>query len=316
MKIIILGYNGLIGHSILKNLNKYNSLDIICVGRNIQNKPYTNSRVRYFKWNFITFKKSDLLFLQKADIIINCVGKNDNNTFELEYINIVFVKKLLQHINNLQSKVRFIHMSSVAVYGGAKKYFGQSKLINENSKTNINDLYSKSKLKSDLLIQNKVKKNINKNFSFTILRISNVFGEKKNSNLFRFFLTSLKFSFWIKSFNDIKFNFVNAKDVAQAVTLSIFNLNVSKNKIFIVSDDCKQKSLYDAYQKLYKKKITNIKIPFNFIRFLIYFLPIPKKMLNFFLIISSRISYSNTRIKKELNYIPRFSMLKKIKTFK
>jgi nucleoside-diphosphate-sugar epimerase len=316
MRIIILGYNGLIGRSILENLNKYDSLDLICVGRNIKDKPYTNSRVRYFKWTIINFKKTHLLFLQKADVIINCVGKNDDNTLELKYINIIFVKKLLRHINNLKSKVRFIHMSSVAVYGGAKKYFGQSKLINENSNTKVNDLYSKSKLKSDLLIQNKVKKNLKKNFSYTILRISNVFGEKKKSNLFRFFLTSLKFSFWIKSFNDIRFNFVNVKDVAQAVILTIFKLNVSKNKIYIVSDDCKQKSLYDAYQKFHKKKIVRIQIPFNFIKFLIYFFPIPKKLFNLFLIISSRISYSNTRIKNELNYIPRFSMSKKIRTLK
>ena len=57
MKIIILGYSGLIGNSILKNLIKTTSHEIICVGRDIKNKPYKEKRVKYFKWDFISFKK-------------------------------------------------------------------------------------------------------------------------------------------------------------------------------------------------------------------------------------------------------------------
>ena len=312
MKIIILGYTGLIGLSILENLRKFSSVDLICVGRNIKKKPYKNTNVRYFRWDFVSFKKSDLFFLDKADIIINCVGKMDENVLQLEYSNITFVKKILKYINNLKFKVRFIHMSSVAVYSATKKYLGQRKLITENSKTQADDLYSKSKIKSDLLVQNKIKKN----FSYTILRISNVFGGKKKSNLFKFFLTSLKFGFWFKSFDDVEFNFVNVKDVAQATILIIFNPKVSKNKIYNVSDDCKQRLLYNYYQKLCHKKITIIKVSINIIKFLIYYFPIPKKLFNLFLIMSSRVSYSNIKIKKELNFIPRHSIIKKIKTFK
>ena len=38
MKIVILGYTGLIGNSILDQLSKNKSLDIICVGRKIKKK--------------------------------------------------------------------------------------------------------------------------------------------------------------------------------------------------------------------------------------------------------------------------------------
>ena len=64
--------------------------------------------------------------------------------------------------------------------------------------------------------------------------------EIKKTNLFRFLIFSLKFKFWIRSFDDVMFNFVNLKDVTQAVILIVNNLNKSKNKIYIVSDDCKQ----------------------------------------------------------------------------
>jgi nucleoside-diphosphate-sugar epimerase len=313
MKIIILGYSGLIGNSILEKLAKNTSLDLVCVGRNIKNRLITNSRIKYFSWDFVTFKKSNLLFLKKVDIIINCVGKIDNNTYDLKNINVTFIRKLLKYINSYQSKIRLIHLSSVAVYGQNKKNVGQYKVISENNAIKSTDLYSKSKIKGDLLIQNFIKKSLNKNFSYTILRISNVFGSKKKTNLIKFVIFSLKFRFWIKCYNDIIFNFINVKDVVQAIELTISRLKISKNKTYIVSDDCRQYQLYKNHQKFYKKKIKKVLIPISFIKFIIYLLPIPKKIMNFILLISNRVNYSNEKIKKELNFKPRFSIFQKIK---
>ena len=315
MRIIILGYTGLIGHSILENLANNSSFDLVCVGRNIRNKLYRGERIKYFKWDFITFKEKNLSFLKKANIIINCVGKTNNNKSNLENVNFIFIRNLLKHIKTYQSKVRLIHLSSVAVYGGAENYLNQSKIITENTTTKTNNLYSKSKLKGDMLIKNTIKRNLNKNLSFTILRISNVFGKKKNSNLYRFVMFTLKLGFWIKTSNEIMYNFIHVKDVSQVVNLIISKLKVSKNKIYIVSDDFKQYKLNDVYRKIYKKKIINILFPISVIRFLIYFLPVPKIILNFFLIISSKVTYSNKKIRKELNFNPKFSLLKN-KTYK
>ena len=313
MRIIILGYTGLIGSSILENLANNSSFNLVCVGRDIKNQLYRGERIKYFKWDFITFKEKNLSFLKKANIIINCVGKMNNNISNLENINFIFIKKLLKHIKTYQSKVRLIHLSSVAVYGGTKNYLNQSKIIVENTTTKTNNLYSKSKHKADMLIKNTIKRNLSKNLSFTILRISNVFGGKQNSNLYRFVMFTLKLGFWIKTSNEIMFNFVHVKDVSQAVNLIISKLKVSRNKTYIVSDDFKQYELYDVYQNLYKKKIINILFPISVIKFLIYFLPMPKIILNFFLIISSKVTYSNKKIRKELNFNPKFSLLKKIK---
>ena len=310
MRIIILGYTGLIGSSILGNLANNPSLDLVCVGRNIKNKLYRGEKIKYFKWDFITFEEKKLPFLKKADIIINCVGKTDNDKNNLENVNFIFIKKLLKYIKTYQSKVRLIHLSSVAVYGGVENYLNQSKIITENTATKTNNLYSKSKLKGDILIKNTIKRNLGKNLSFTILRIANVFGKKKNSNLYRFVMFTLKLGLWIKTSNEIMYNFVHVKDVSQVINLVISKLKVSKNKTYIVSDDFKQYELYDIYRKLYKKKIINILFPISVIKFLIYLLPMPKIILNFFLIISSKVTYSNKKIRKELNFNPKFSLLK------
>ena len=312
MKIVILGYTGLIGKNILKILKKKTIFNLICVGRDIEYKPYASSRIEYIEWNFTSFNKSKLLFLKDVNIIINCVGKSEDNIYGLEYINTIFVKKLIKHIFKYESKIRLIHLSSVAVYG-AKRYFGYNKIISEDSPCNPDDVYSKTKLKGDLLIKNMFKKNLKKKFSYTILRISNVFGGEKKSNLFRFTIFSLKFGFWFKIFKDTKFNFVHIKDLAQVIVLIFSDLNTSKNKTYIVSDDCEQQKLYEVYRKLKKKKIMNIKFSFSFLKFLTNYVPLPKKLLNFILIISSRISYDNKKIKKELKYDPRHSIYKYIK---
>ena len=313
MRIVILGYTGLIGHSILENLANNSSFDLVCVGRNIKNKLYQRDRIKYFKWDFITFKEKNLSFLKKANIIINCVGKMNNNKSNLENINFIFIKKLLKHIKTCQYKVRLIHLGSVAVYGGAENYLNQSKIITENTTTKTNNLYSKSKLKGDMLIKNTIKRSLNKNLSFTILRISNVFGGEKNSNLYKFVIFTLKLGIWIKTSNDIMYNFIHVKDVSQVVNSIISKLKVSRNKTYIVSDDFKQYELYDVYQKFYKKKIMKLSFPVSVIKFLIYFLPMPKIILNLFLIISTKVTYSNKKIRKELNFNPKFSLLKKIK---
>ena len=54
----------------------------------------------------------------------------------------------------------------------------------------------KVKLESDLLISSFKQKNLNKNFSYTILRISNVFGGNKKQIHLNF--TIIKMRLWIK----------------------------------------------------------------------------------------------------------------------
>ena len=103
------------------------------------------------------------------------------------------------------------------------------------------------------------------------------------------------------------------KDISQAVTLLISKPKVSKNKTYIVSDDCKQFQVYENYQKFNKKKIIKIQISKNLIKFLINFIPFSKKIINFMLLISNRVSYSNKKIKKELNFKPKFSLHQKMK---
>ena len=310
MKIIIIGYSGLIGRTILESLSKKKSLQLVCVGRNNKFKPIRSSKIKYLKWDFKSFKKRNLYFLNKSDVLINCVGKMVINQKNLDKVNVIFVQKLLSYINTYRLRLRFIQLGSVSVYGASKYTLGSSNYISEKSLINTSDEYSRSKFKADSIIQNNIEKNHNKYFSYTILRISNVFGGKKKSNLFKYVNYTIKYKFWIRCSKKIVFNFINVKDVAQAVLLVVSKLQVSKNKIYILSDDCSQSSVYQNYQQLFNKKIRKINVPLSLVKFIFNYLPLPKKILNFLFIISTRISFSNKKIKRELIFKPRYSLTK------
>jgi nucleoside-diphosphate-sugar epimerase len=149
MNIILLGYNGLIGSHILESLDqqlaKSYNFKIICVGRKIRNKPFISRKIRYVKWNFLNFSKSKLSFLKKKNIIINCIGKNYSNSKKLKEINLIFIQKLVNYLQDNKISAHLIHLSSVSVYEVEKINSYTVKNITENSITNSKDYYSKRK---------------------------------------------------------------------------------------------------------------------------------------------------------------------------
>lgn len=314
MKIVLLGYNGLIGSHILKELVKHikknQHFNLICVGRDIKNQPFKNIKIKYIKWNFINFDRSKLYFLEKKNIIINCVGKNSSSLENLQKVNVIFIKKLIKYIQYNKILVHLIHLGSVSVYGAERKYFSLIKNISENSQTSPDDLYSKSKLDAEVYIKN-FSKNNKKNFSYTILRIANVFSESKNSNSFKLINFLLKKGIWFNCSKITNYHFIHAKDVALAVFLCILNFKKSKDKTFIVSDEINQFQLHKIYASETFFKLLKIPISLRLLNLIIKYIPIPRMIFNFFLTISSQINYNNNKIKKELNFSPMNSLGKK-----
>ena len=314
MRIIILGYSGLIGSHILEvlvnNLKKNHNFDLICVGRNIINQPFKNKKIKYVSWNFLELNKFKLHFSNKENIIINCVGKNFNNSEDLQKTNVLFVKKLISYIKYNKVSVRFIHLGSVSVYGAEKQNINKIVNITENSQTNPDDLYSKSKLESEVIIRNFSKKN-RTNFSFTILRIANVFSDSKNSNSFRLIKFLLKKGIWFNCSNRTNYHFIHAKDIALAVHKCILYLKKSKNKIYIISEDINQLQLHKNYSKRNFLKLIKIPISLKLLNFIISYISLPKKILNFILTISSQVNYDNNKMKKELNFTSSHSLRRK-----
>jgi nucleoside-diphosphate-sugar epimerase len=314
MNIILLGYSGLIGSYILKDLakqiKKKKNFKIICVSRTIKYKPFINKKIKYVKWDFLNFSKSRLFFFEKKNIVINCIGKNYANSKNLKEINQIFVKRLCDYIQENKVIAHLIHLGSASVYNATKKNYNVCKNIKENSKIKLDNFYSKSKFEGDKIIKDTQKNN--KYFFYTILRITNVFSCAKNSNSFLFIRFLLKKGIWFKCSNNTRYHFIHAMDVASAVSLCVFNPKISRNKIYIVSEDNNQSQLHQIYAKNYKVNLLIISISLRLIKFITRYFFLPKKIQNLFFTISSEINYDNRKIKKELGFKTTNSLKQKI----
>lgn len=315
MNIILLGYNSLIGSCILENLVqqliKVQNSKIICVGREIKKKNLRNKKIIYVKWDFINFSKSNLFFFEKKNIIINCVGKNFGDLKSIKQANSKFIRKLVDYLVNNKISTHLIHLGSVSVYSVEKEKLDKVKNITENSKIKVTDHYSKSKLEADTIIQN-IKKMNNNKLSYTILRITNVFSYSKNSNAFCLIRFLLKKGIWFKFSFNTRYHFIHVNDVALAVLLCILDLKKSKNKIYIVSDDLNQFSLHKIYAKSYNRKLFIFPISLKIFKLITKYFFLPKKILNLIFTISSEINYDNSKLKKDLNFKPKYSLENKI----
>jgi nucleoside-diphosphate-sugar epimerase len=183
MNVVLLGSSGQIGKAILNKLIRIKKLKIICVGRQNQTKLLLKN-VEYFEWDFVNFEDSKVKFLNNANVIVNCIGKNFNTANNLNYLNFLFIKYLLRYISKKKLNLRLINLSSISVYGANQKYLFKDICVNESFLEAPYDLYSNSKYKSDHLIKKNTLYNKN-NFTYTIFRISNVIGTDRNSNLFK-----------------------------------------------------------------------------------------------------------------------------------
>jgi hypothetical protein len=94
--------------------------------------------------------------------------------------------------------------------------------------------------------------------------------------------------------------------------LVINNLKVSRNKIYITSNDENQKKVYEIFAYNNKIKLITIPISLQLIKFICNYFIMPKKIVNFFLTVSSQISYSNSKLKKELDFKPKYYLKNKI----
>jgi nucleoside-diphosphate-sugar epimerase len=125
--------------------------------------------------NFLSLKKN-LDILKNFDFIIHLAGPNQNQLKRN--------KRLIEKKNEITSmicdvclahNIKLIYISSMQVYND----YGKNN-ISMNSKINQKNLYSILHYKSEKII---IKKFLKHKKMFTILRMGNVFGFKKNNNL-------------------------------------------------------------------------------------------------------------------------------------
>ena len=259
-KIIITGSSGIIGSS-LKNFLKKKRYSIIL----FQGTKKKKSTLTY----------SQILKLNSVHCLIHLAGKDENNSIsnsQIAYVNHELDNKIKSMINKLDIKL-VIFSSTNMVYEGSSK-----KIIYEKSRIYPTSIYSKAKIKSELLLS-KLKSKI------VILRLPSVLSIKSKKGLIYFLYKKMKGNKYIEIFNP----------------KSLFNnviLQDDLNKIIL--------SLIKKEKKLNKKTLLNISAekPINFMSMINFMLKKIKSNSNIIIKVKKQNSkiYSNKAQRKLLDF--------------
>ena len=165
MKIFITGGSGYVGSILANSLSSKFS---ITVGS--QKKIFKVNQIKKMKYKVINYKSAESLkfFFKDFDAVIHLVGMNKIECEKNKDKSLLFKERVTTNIlkacihNNIK---KLIYLSSSQVY----KNF-QNRLVNEKSKIDNENFYSRSHLLAEKLI---LKRDL---VNYTIVRASNIFG--------------------------------------------------------------------------------------------------------------------------------------------
>lgn len=146
MKILILGANGILGHTLFLYL-KTNFSNVELLGLCGKKIKSTNFKKEYFsdlvEIDLLNSDSVDNLIRKfNPDFVINCSVKKQLSNSDYKIVDSIYINSILPHkISNLAfiNDFKFIHISTDSVFGN----FGKNK--HEESELIIQDLYSASK---------------------------------------------------------------------------------------------------------------------------------------------------------------------------
>lgn len=262
-KALIAGGAGFIGSHLVEELNKR---EIYCaIIDNLSSGSEKNLKGLNYDFFKLNIRSANLLSLVKKikpKLIFHLaaqtsIGLSDNNPALDLKTNLMGTLNLLDSLEAVKP-VKIIFASSAAVYGNSKKF-----PILENSPKNPFSTYGISKFSSEIMISNWAKEN---SVPSTILRFSNVYGEKQDSSaeggVVSIFINNL-----LKEKPVIVFgngnqtrDFIYVKDVVNAIMESIdervrgtFNVATSDetniNQLLDLLEDVSNKKAKRYFQK-------------------------------------------------------------------
>ncbi len=158
-KILILGASGLLGQSLV-DLFKEKEYVIGALSRN--SLEYTDKNINIYNIDILDYLLLEEV-IKEYDIIVNCTGQITNPINQCLLLNTSGITNIINAVEKYNKK--FIHISSVSVYGSTE-------YASEVSKLNPETPYATMKYFSDYLIEQRLK-------NYAILRVSNLFGKNQ-----------------------------------------------------------------------------------------------------------------------------------------
>ncbi len=262
-KIFITGATGHIGNNLVRYLlTNYKDLDIQLLVRNEDDEAINDLQVNKIVGN-ITNKDFLIQIIEENSIIVHCAGLIDitNKKYqELEKINYQWTKDLIDVC--IDKKIsKFIYISSVdAIYKESSEQITEPVILYPNK---LNSYYGKTKAMATNYVLDKINQQL---ISGTIIYPSAVIGPNdfKVSSIGQVLVDNIHNRIMARI--DGGYNFIDVRDLAKAITYSMFN--EVKSSYLVTGENLTVDELFVIInQKLNKKKMP-IKLPFKLVLFI------------------------------------------------
>ena len=253
MKVAVIGGSVFLGINLIKELQKYNEINVVATYNKKKNTKKKIKRVVWKKLDIEKNKKNYFEYLDNPDIVINASWKDLPNYDSLSnYETLKFQKRFIENLvkNGLKNLV---------VLGTCFEYGLREGELKENFNVNPVTHYGNCKIRLYKFLRNLRKKNL---FNLTWLRLFYIYG----FNPYRMTLFNL-----IKKFNNNEIKSLNIAGNLERDYLSIetvakivIKLSLLKKNINIINL-CSGKpiKLRNLVKKFIKNKSKFLKINFN-----------------------------------------------------
>jgi nucleoside-diphosphate-sugar epimerase len=225
-KVLITGYNGLVGTELINKLVTNKSFEIYGLGRS--DNPNLEIIFTDLNKGF-----NQAIFPDKMDVIIHLAQSEKFRDFPDQALDIFSVNTASTlHLLDYAKRAgvsKFIYASTGGVYGGSAEPLDESIPITANG--GALGFYQSTKLCSELLVQN-----YSQFFEVNILRFFFVYGpEQKREMLIPRLMNSVKNGISIKLIGDggIKMNPIYVSDAAESIVSVVHKKN--GNRIFNIA---------------------------------------------------------------------------------
>lgn len=201
--VLILGANGFLGNSLVKEFNRQGYVNIFLADINLKNSK-TN---KTFNFDLLNSDLEKLIRKFNFRLIINCIGQVTNPISSCLALNTAGIEKLVGAIKN-KKNIMLLHFSSVMVYGTCNKAYEEMEL-------NPDSTYGMCKYFAEHIIQKELKNN-----KYLIFRLTNLYGNYSQKGLLSYIReASLLKNRELVFDNDgsLKRNFLHVKDCSRLV---------------------------------------------------------------------------------------------------
>ena len=215
-KVLVIGSRGLVGNQIVKSLETEKKYEIIAINRHYDNSNNVNRS--YATDISLNNSLTKIIKIEEPSFIIFAAGLTDVDKCEqspfLSYLTNVRPIVELSNITNLFDTL--VYLSTDSVFDGNKK------LYSEFDSPNPQNVYSKHKRQSEIIISNKITNHIIYRF--------NVVGYDSNysKGLLNWILKNAESKNKINGISDVIFNPLHSKQISNFI---VSNLGKTSNKM-------------------------------------------------------------------------------------